>query len=251
VSRLASLVVVRARRALRFATCAAICAALPACLGVSSDSAAVTHARCGRSSISGGYGGANVDAAGAWYGGAGPVAGGAYAYGAWYDPGDGYDPATNSGGITTDPNSDDGSGWDQTGDGTQGDPGSDPGAGNGDTSSGDPSSGDPSVQALTRLHLHGVDATPTVPVSAPPRSDSPSSSSTPLPLTPATLPDGCFRCMVGCRTDAPSAPFGREANGVSDTSYEDACGSAVRTLAQWSHDTRREKLVLCQRIETR
>jgi len=38
---------------------------------------------------------------------------------------------------------------------------------------------------------------------------------------------------------------------VSDTSPEDACGSAVRTLAQWSHDTRRERLVTCQRIDVR
>ncbi len=185
------------------------------------------------------WGTATVGAAGAWYGVAGPVDG-AYAYGDWYDPADAYDPATNSGGITADPNGNDGSGWDQPEDGSQADPNADPGADNGgDTSGGDTSGGDPSGESVTRLHLYSA---------------APSSSSSPSPPSPSPARSvdaaGCFTCTMGCRTDAMSPRSGRQAVGVSDASIDDACGSAVRTLAQWSHDTRREKIVTCQRIAT-
>jgi hypothetical protein len=56
---------------------------------------------------------------------------------------------------------------------------------------------------------------------------------------------------MGCRTEATISPTGRQAVGLSDTSTDDACSSAVRTLAQWSHDTYRERLATCQRIEAR
>jgi len=55
---------------------------------------------------------------------------------------------------------------------------------------------------------------------------------------------------MGCRTEAVISPTGRQAVGLSDTSYDDACASAVRTLAQWSHDTHRERLASCQQIVT-
>jgi hypothetical protein len=55
---------------------------------------------------------------------------------------------------------------------------------------------------------------------------------------------------MGCRTEATLSPTGRQAVGLSDTSYDEACASAVRTLAQWSHDTLRERLATCQQIAT-
>jgi hypothetical protein len=221
----------------------AMCGTLPSCVLLGGGESAAAHGRCGRSYITGVYFGASASAGavGAWYAGGGAIAGG-YFYGDWYDPGDGYDASTNSGGLTTDPNSDDGSGWDQPDDGSQGDPGADPGS--------DPS-GDTGGAAVTRLHLHGVTATP-LPASsssASPASPLPSSSSSPSPSPSHGIVEGCFACTMGCRTDAVASPAGRQAVGVSDTSQADACASAVRTLAQWSHDTRRERLVSCQQME--
>jgi hypothetical protein len=211
----------------------AMCGTLPSCVLLGGGESAAAHGRCGRSYITGVYIGASASAGavGAWYAGGGAIAGG-YFYGDWYDPGDGYDASTNSGGLTTDPNSDDGSGWDQGDDGSQSDPGSDTG---GDTGGG----GDSAGEAVTRLHLHDVAATPLPASSSPAPSPSPSNR----------VADGCFACTMGCRTDAAASPSGRQAVGVSDASQDDACASAIRTLAQWSHDTRRERLVSCQRMD--
>jgi len=55
---------------------------------------------------------------------------------------------------------------------------------------------------------------------------------------------------MGCRTEAVLSPNGRQAVGLSDSSYDDACASAVRTLAQWSHDRLHERLATCQQIAT-
>jgi hypothetical protein len=207
--------------------CWAMCCASSACFDGSRSSSA--HSRCGLARVTNVYWSASAaaGAVGAWYGGAGSASGNYY-YGDWYDPGDGYDPATNSGGITTDPNGDDGSGWDQPDDGSgdsSSDPGGDPSADTGD-SSGDGS--DSSGDSVTRLHLY---------------------SATSSPAPSPGVADGCFSCTMGCRTDA-ATPTGRQAIGASDIGYDDACTSAVRTLAQWAHDARREKIVSCQRIAT-
>lgn len=201
-----------------------LCGALSSCTIFGGGESSSAPPRCGRSYVTPVYWGASAGAGaiGGWYGGA-YVDDGAY-YSGWYDPGDDYDPASNSGGISADPNSNDGSGWDQPDDGS-GDPGT------GDTS-GD-SAGDSSGQAFTRLHLHEVTASP--------RPPAPSPSS--------TLAPGCFACTMGCRTDAAPPASGRQAVGLSDTSIDDACSSAVRTLAQWSHDTHRARLLGCQRID--
>jgi hypothetical protein len=198
---------------------------------------------------------ASGGAIGAWYLGPG-AEDGPYGYGGWYDPGDdGYDPSTNSGGIVADPSADDGSGWDAPDDGSgdpNGDNGGDDGDGSGDGSGDDGSSGDgsgdgsgdSSGEGLKRLHLHDVSASP-LPSSAPSASSSSSSS----PSSPSVAP-GCYACTMGCRTEATLSPTGRQAVGLSDTSYDEACASAVRTLAQWSHDTLRERLATCQQIAT-
>jgi hypothetical protein len=180
--------------------------------------------RCGRSRVTDVYWGAGAGAVGAWYGGAGP-ADGAYYYGDWYDPGDGaYDPGSNSGGLV-DPN--DSSGWNQPDDGSGSDPnaGGDPGAADtsgADTSGADTSGGDTSGESVARLHLSSTSAAP--------------------------APSGCFACTMGCRSDLSASASGRQARGVSNVSYDDACNSAVGQLAQWSHDTQRERLTVCQRV---
>jgi hypothetical protein len=209
---------------------ASMVGALSACdaLGGGMSSA---RSRCGSSYVTDVYWGASAGAVGAWYGGAGP-ADGAYYYGDWYDPGDAaYDPGTNSGGLV-DPN--DASGWNQPDDGSSTDPGgdssADPGGdpnagvdpGAADTSGGDTSGGDTSGESVTRLHLKSTS-------------------------TSATAP-GCFACTMGCRTDLTASASGRQARGVSNVSYDDACNSAVGQLAQWSHDTQRERLIVCQRV---
>ena len=204
---------------------AGMCGALAACDALGGASSA--WSRCGRSYVTDVYWGASASAGavGAWYGGTGP-GDGAYYYGDWYDPGDAaYDPGTNSGGLV-DPN--DSSGWNQPDNGSSSDPGSDPSAdpsadpGAGDTSSGDTSGGDTSGASFARLHLRSTSV--------------------------ARAASGCYSCTMGCRTDVTASATGRQAMGVSDISYDDACNSAVGQLAQWSHDTQRERLTVCQRI---
>jgi hypothetical protein len=200
--------------------------ALSACDALGGGGMSSARSRCGRSYVTDVYWGASAGAVGAWYGGTGP-ADGAYYYGDWYDPGDAaYDPGTNSGGLV-DPN--DGSGWNQPDDGSSNDPGGDPSADpgadpsadpgtadtGGDTSGGDSSGGDTSGESVTRLHLRSTSV--------------------------SAAPSGCFACTMGCRTDLTASATGRQALGVSNVSYEDACSSAVGQLAQWSHDTQRER----------
>ncbi|MDB5216725.1 MAG: hypothetical protein JWO86_4652 [Myxococcaceae bacterium] len=218
----------------RFASLIVACVALSACID---GGAGRARSRCGRSYVTDVYWAASVGAAGSWYGSTGVPDGTDY-YGDWYDPGDAaYDPGTNSGGIGPDPNADDGSGWNQPDDSSSADPGADPSAdpgssdpgaadtSGGDTSGGDTSGGDSSGLSIARLHLHSAATA----------------------VSPAA-PSGCYACTMGCRTDVTASAAGRQAIGVSDTSYDDACSAAVHQLAQWSHDTHREKLGVCQRI---
>lgn len=210
---------------------ASMIGALSACDALGGGgSVSSARSRCGRSYVTDVYWGASAGAVGAWYGGTGP-ADGAYFYGEWYDPSDGaYDPGSNSGGLV-DPN--DSSGWNQPDDGSSSDPGADPSGGGGpgtgdtsgaDTSGGDTSGGDTSGESVARLHLSSTRA--------------------------SALRSGCFACTMGCRSDltASASARGRQARGVSNVSYEDACNSAVGQLAQWSHDTQRERLTVCQRV---
>ena len=136
--------------------------------------------------------------------------------GGWYDPGDDYAPPPGDDFV---PPPDD-----TTGDPASGDPGTTDNTGD---TSGDGSSGwDGTTEAVTRLHFTSV-------------------------ITAHAVPDGngCYSCRIGCTAGSGATTAGRQAVGASETSFDDACRSAVGIVEQWAHEKRHAKLQRCEQVD--
>lgn len=179
-------------------------------------SSALAASACGESDARAPRCGRTYVANGAWVG-TGIGVGAGYGVG-YYDPYDVYDPSVDYG--TYDPES--------------GDPGSpgDPGAPSADDDTpstdgtGDESGGwdTPDPESMARLHF----------TAAPAQSAAPDAN-------------GCYLCTISCVAGVGAEAAGRQATGVSDVSYDDACDSATRSLAYWAHAAQHARLTTCQK----